>query len=205
MNGKKTLSTLALLEAVLFISHKPLSIEQLSQVCQVSSLEMKNTVRALKLVLEQEDRGLVLLERSEGYQLGTKPEAAGFLEKLFTEDYPEAPLSQAALETLSIIAFKQPVTKIEIEKIRGVNVDSVMENLLRRNLIKVGGRKEGIGRPLLYNTTPEFLRYFGLKDLTELKSTEEAAAEAAAAAGEEEEEEEEKKDVVDFSGNGETK
>ena len=199
MNGKKTLSTLALLEAVLFISHKPLSIEQLSQVCQVSSLEMKNTVRALKLVLEQEDRGLVLLERSEGYQLGTKPEAAGFLEKLFTEDYPEAPLSQAALETLSIIAFKQPVTKIEIEKIRGVNVDSVMENLLRRNLIKVGGRKEGIGRPLLYNTTPEFLRYFGLKDLTELKSTEEAAAEAAAAAGEEEE------DVVDFSGNGETK
>jgi len=205
MNGKKTLSTLALLEAVLFISHKPLSIEQLSQVCQVSSLEMKNTVRALKLVLEQEDRGLVLLERSEGYQLGTKPEAAGFLEKLFTEDYPEAPLSQAALETLSIIAFKQPVTKIEIEKIRGVNVDSVMENLLRRNLIKVGGRKEGIGRPLLYNTTPEFLRYFGLKDLTELKSTEEAAAEAAAAAGEEEEEEEEEEDVVDFSGNGETK
>lgn len=186
MNGKKTLSTVALLEAVLFVSPKPLSIEQLSQVCEVSNLEMNNTVKKLKLLLEQEDRGLVLLERSEGYQLGTKPEAAGFLEKLFTEDYPEAPLSQAALETLSIIAFKQPVTKIEIEKIRGVNVDSVIENLLRRNLIKIGGRKEGIGRPLLYITTPEFLRYFGLKDLSELQGLE----------GE---------NVVDFSGSGETK
>lgn len=186
MDGEnKALSTKALLEAALFLSHEPLSIEQLSQVCQVSAPEVKSALEKLKHALEQGDRGLLLLERHEGYQLGTKPEAAAYLEKLFSEDYPDAPLSQAALETLSIIAFKQPITKIEIETIRGVKVDGVIEKLLKKRLIKVSGRKEGIGRPLLYATTPEFLRYFGLKDLAELKDNDEER-------------------VIDFSGNGET-
>lgn len=186
MDEKGKLATAALLEAALFLSHEPLSIEQLSQVCQVSVPEMKNALKKLKYALEREERGLILLERHEGYQLGTKPEAAVYLEKLFSEDWAEAPLSQAALETLSIIAFKQPVTKIEIETIRGVKVDGVLENLLKRRLIKVSGRKEGLGRPLLYVTTPEFLQYFGLKDLAELENKDEDS-------------------VVDFSGNGETK
>jgi len=173
MEGKKILSTVALLEAALFLAHEPLSMEQLSQVCRISGLELEKALEKLKFALEQEDRGLVLLERSEGYQFGTKPEAAGYLENFFSEDYADAPLSQAALETLSIIAFKQPVTKVEIETIRGVNVDGVLENLLKRGLIKVSGRKASVGRPLLYNTTSEFLHYFGLKDLAELENKDE--------------------------------
>ncbi len=174
MEGKKILSTVALLEAALFLAYAPLSMEQLRQVCRVSGLELKKALEELKLALEQEDRGLVLLERSEGYQFGTKPEVAGYLENFFSEeDYANAPLSQAALETLSIIAFKQPVTKVEIETIRGVNVDGILENLLKRELIKVSGRKAGVGRPLLYNTTSEFLHYFGLKDPAELENKDE--------------------------------
>jgi segregation and condensation protein B len=182
------LSTEALLEAALFLSQEPLSTEQLSQVCEGSIPEVKNALERLKHALEKDERGLTLLERHEGYQLGTKPEAAAYLEILFSEDRPEAPLSQAALETLSIVAFKQPVTKIEIETIRGVKVDGVLDNLTKRQLVKVSGRKEGIGRPLLYVTTPEFLRYFGLKNLAELEL-----------------ENKDEESVVDFFGNGETK
>jgi len=161
----------ALLEAVLFLTHEPISLEKLQQVCQLSLPEVKFALEKLRSALEQEERGLVLLERDEGYQLGTKPETAYYLERLFSEEYSEAPLSHAALETLSIIAFKQPVTKFEVQTIRGVNVDRIIENLLKRGLINISGRKEAVGRPLLYETTPEFLLYFGLKDLAELQDS----------------------------------
>ncbi|HHU76912.1 MAG TPA: SMC-Scp complex subunit ScpB [Firmicutes bacterium] len=170
MVDKGNLSAEALLEAALFLSQEPLSIKQLALVCQAQpGREVRNVLERLGMALEKNDRGLTLLESAEGYQLGTKPGAAAHLEVLFSEDRPEAPLSQAALETLSIIAFRQPVTRIEIETIRGVKVDGVLDNLLKRQLIRVSGRKEGLGRPLLYVTTPEFLHYFGLKDLEELE------------------------------------
>ena len=169
MNPHDTISTTALVEAVLFLSHEPVSTEKLGQICQAPLPEIKNALEKLKSALVLEERGLILLESEEGYQLGAKPETAFCLERLFSEEDGDAPLSQAALETLSIIAFKQPATKFEIQAIRGVNADRMIENLLKRGLIRVAGRKDAVGRPLLFETTPDFLLYFGLKNLEELQ------------------------------------
>lgn len=161
---------MAVLEAALFLSNEPLSLEKLSCICGVSDREIKKLLNKFKQELEKEERGLVLLETPQGYQLGTKPEIAAFVERMFAEEgYSYAPLSQAALETLAIIAVKQPVTKLEIEHIRGVKVDGVLDNLLKRGLIKVTGRKESLGRPTLYGVTEDFFKYFGIKDLDELE------------------------------------
>jgi segregation and condensation protein B len=167
--GKKT-SVMAIIEAALFLSAEPLNLTKLSQICQVSVNETKDALNKMKLNLEDEDRGLVILETPGGFQLGTRPEAAAFLEKLFEEDYFSTPLSQAALETLAIIALKQPVTRVEIEKLRGVQAEGVIENLLKRGLIEIKGRKEGLGRPFIYEITNEFLQYFGLKDPQDLEN-----------------------------------
>ncbi|MDO9535928.1 MAG: SMC-Scp complex subunit ScpB [Bacillota bacterium] len=167
--GKKT-TIMAIIEAALFLSAEPLSLEKLSQICQVSVNEIKDSLNKMKLNLENEERGLVLLETPGGFQLGTRPEAAAFVETLFEEDYFSTPLSQAALETLAIIALKQPVTRVEIEKLRGVQAEGVIENLLKRGLIEIKGRKEGLGRPFLYGITDEFIQYFGLKNPEELEN-----------------------------------
>lgn len=170
MQADKKTTVLAIIEAALFLSSEPLSLEKLSQICQVSVHEIKESLKKMKLNLENEERGLVLLETQGGFQLGTRPEAAAFVEKLFEEDYFSTPLSQAALETLAIIALKQPVTRVEIEKLRGVQAEGVIENLLKRGLIEIKGRKEGLGRPFLYEITDEFIQYFGLKDPKELEN-----------------------------------
>ena len=167
--GQSTIN-MAVLEAVLFLSNEPLSLEKLSYICGISDKEIKKLLNKFKQELEKEERGLVLLETPQGYQLGTKPEIAAFVERMFAEEgYSHAPLSQAALETLAIIAVKQPVTKLEIERIRGVKVEGVLENLLKRGLIKVTGRKESLGRPILYGVTEDFFKYFGIKDMDELE------------------------------------
>jgi segregation and condensation protein B len=166
----QALSTMAILEAALFLSHEPLSLEKLRQVCETTPQEIRDSLEKIKEELEKDDRGLVLLEMPQGYQLGTKPEAAAYVEKLFAEEeYTRTSLSRAALETLAIIAMKQPVTRLEIENIRGVKADGVIDNLLKKGLVKVTGRKEVLGRPLLFGITEEFLQYFGLKDLAELE------------------------------------
>lgn len=164
-----TVTTTAIIEAALFLSHEPLSLEKLRQICGASLKKVKDSLQEIRADLSRNERGLVLLETLKGFQLGTKPETAAYLEKMFTEDQINTPLSQAALETLAIIASKQPVTRIEIENIRGVNTEGVIENLLKRGLIRIAGRKEGLGRPLLYEVTDEFLLYFGIKDLAELE------------------------------------
>ena len=172
MPPKKTeeqLPLMAIIEAALFLSQKALSPEQLAKICAVTLGEVKDSLAGLKSELEKSERGLVLLATPRGYRLGTKPAIAVYLEKIWGEESPETPLSQAALETLSIIALKQPVTRMEIENIRGVQVEGVLENLLKRELIRVIGRQEGLGRPLLYGVTKEFLQYFGLKELKELE------------------------------------
>lgn len=166
--GQTTTAT-AIIEAALFLSHEPLSLEKLRQICGASLKTVKDSLQEIKTDLSRNERGLVLLETSKGFQLGTKPETAACIEKMFTEDQINTPLSQAALETLAIVASKQPVTRIEIENIRGVNAEGVIENLLKRGLIRIAGRKEGLGRPLLYGVTDEFLQYFGIKDLAELE------------------------------------
>ncbi len=159
----------AIIEAALFLSQEALSLEQLAKICAVTRGKIKESLKELSGELEQSNRGLVLLKTTRGYRLATKPELAVYLEKAWEEDSLEMPLSQAALETLAVVALKQPVTRIEIEKIRGVQAGGVLENLLKRELIKITGRQEGLGRPLLYSVTEKFLHYFGLKELKELE------------------------------------
>ncbi|MEW5922076.1 MAG: SMC-Scp complex subunit ScpB [Bacillota bacterium] len=169
-NPNDSISLVAILEAILFLSSEPLTLSKLQEICNVAEREIVNSLEMLRHSLERPERGLLLLHTAAGFRLGTKPELAAFLEKLWEEEQISPVLSPAALETLAIIAVKQPVTRVEIEKIRGVNVDGVLENLLKRNLIKIGGRREGLGRPHLYITTEYFLQYFGLKGPEELEN-----------------------------------
>jgi len=157
----------AVLEALIFASSEPVTVKEMSIIIELN----EETVRALLAELTQEykdqRRGIQILEVAGGYQMVTKPELAVYLEKL--RKVPrQVPLSQAALETLAIIAYKQPITRAEIETIRGVRVDSSLSTLLEKGLIEETGRKEGPGRPILYGTTRKFLKYFGLNSLDEL-------------------------------------
>lgn len=154
------------LEALLFVNGDPLSLKRIAEILEVDQENVKLLLAQLIQDMNQQERGLTIIEVADGYQLCTKPHLAGFLEKLV--QIKENKLSIPALETLSIIAFKQPITKQEIEAIRGVRVDKVLANLLERNLIKELGRKEAIGRPIIYGTTEVFLKCFGLKSLEDL-------------------------------------
>lgn len=155
------------IEALLFLSEEPVNTARIANVISATEEDAERLVREVQSDLSADRRGLQVFEIAGGYQMGTLPELAPFLEKAFSEDV-SSNLSTAALEALAIIAYKQPVTRIEIESIRGVRSEHVLENLLKRKLIRVSGRKEGPGRPLLYNTTPDFLKYFGLMDLDDL-------------------------------------
>ena len=160
-----------IVEALLFLSQEPLKSAKMAIVLSISSEEIDKLVLELKKDLSDNKRGLQVYEAAGGYQMGTLPELAPYIEKAFSEDV-SSNLSTAALEALAIIAYKQPVTRIEIESIRGVRSEHVLENLLKRKLIRISGRKEGPGRPLLYSTTPDFLKYFGLKELNDLPTLE---------------------------------
>ena len=155
------------IEAILFLSEEQVGVSKIAGVLSISDDEVETLVRELKDDLAKSDRGLQVFEAAGGYQMGTIPELAPLLERAFSEDV-SSNLSGAALEALAIIAYKQPVTRIEIESIRGVRCEYILENLLKRKLIKISGRREGPGRPLLYCTTPDFLKYFGLMDLGDL-------------------------------------
>ncbi len=155
------------IEAVLFLTEEPLKADRIATILATSLGEAENLLQELKNDLAAANRGIQIVETATGFQMGTVPELAPFLERAFSEDV-SSNLSTAALEALAIIAYKQPVTRIEIESIRGVRCEHVLENLLKRKLIKISGRKEGPGRPLLYGTTADFLKYFGLKELADL-------------------------------------
>lgn len=154
-------------EALLFLTEEPIKADKIAAVLATSPEQARALVRELQQDLSAAERGLQIFETVGGYQMGTLPELAPALEKAFSEDV-SGNLSTAALEALAIIAYKQPVTRIEIESIRGVRSEHVLENLLKRKLIRISGRKEGPGRPLLYSTTADFLKYFGLRELVEL-------------------------------------
>ncbi|MBT9173244.1 MAG: Segregation and condensation protein B [Syntrophomonadaceae bacterium] len=156
-----------LLEAVLFVAEEPLTADKMAEITGAAVRDVRCCLDVLQNEYKAADRGLQVMSVARGYQLATKPEAAGVAEKLSREENRYT-LSQAALETLGIIAYRQPVTRIDIEAVRGVKVDGVLDTLLKRRFIRVAGRKDVPGRPLLYGTTKEFLRYFGLKDLSEL-------------------------------------
>lgn len=153
-----------IIEALLFISSKPVRIKEISDVIGISVEEVRNLLEEMET--EYQNRGLQIIQIAGGYQLVTKPEYSEYLKK-FTSS-PPSRLSKAALETLAIIAYKQPITRPEIEKIRGVNVDGVINTLLEKKLIKISGRKDVPGKPFLFSTTDEFLSYFGINSLAEL-------------------------------------
>ena len=163
----------SVIEALLFASEKPLTIEQARNVLDnLEPNEIRKVLEELKSEYEQANRGIRIAEVAGGFQMMTAPTFAPFLKKLYKGRHTER-LSKPALETLAIIAYKQPVTKLEIESLRNVNIDGVMNNLLDKYLIRIAGRKKAPGRPYVFGTTRQFLEYFGLKSLEELPKMEE--------------------------------
>lgn len=162
---------LGALEAVLFASGEPITVQQLADALTVETAQVYTALEELeKQYNENEARGLMIRHVNEGVQLVSKPdyfEATSRMEK-----HREVKLSNAALETLAIIAFKQPVTRADMEQIRGVKVDGVVNTLLDLGLIDEAGHKKTIGNPLLYKTTDKFLTTFGLNSLAELPNPE---------------------------------
>ena len=152
------------LEALLFAAGDPLSIAKIAECLDYGELQVKELLTQLEVELK--DRGIMLRETASGWQLTTRPEYFPTIEKLAS--VVNLKLSTPMMETLSIIAFLQPVTKIEIEEIRGVKVDRLIARLMDFDLIEEVGRKPVIGRPILYGTTENFLQSFGLKSLKEL-------------------------------------
>ncbi len=165
-----------IVEALLFVSEKPLTLKQIAEVCEgVDLSQIKAVMNSLKEEYGTQYRGMQIFEVAGGYQFSSNPDCAEYLKKLY-KTRRVFRLSAPALETLAIIAYKQPVTRAEIEFIRGVNVDGVIKTLEERELIKEKGRKDVPGRPILYGTTEEFLHYFCLKSTEELPSLEEYSA-----------------------------
>lgn len=161
-------SVKAAIEALLFSSDEPLSIERIKNVLEnLESTEIRGLLEELKSAYETSNRGMRVVEIAGGFQMITAPELAQFLKKLYKQRHVER-LSMPALETLAIIAYKQPVTKLEIESLRNVNIDGVIRGLLDKEFIRVTGRKKAPGRPKVYGTTRQFLEYFGLRSLDEL-------------------------------------
>ncbi len=162
---------LAAVEALLFVSKQPLTTASvrraLSDDVKLSDVDVATIVEELRISYLRDGRGFRLVELAGGYQLRTASEFAPYILKLFKEPREER-LSQPALETLAIIAYRQPIVKAEIEAIRGVDVSGVLQTLVDRGLVRIAGRKEVPGRPFLYETARLFLEHFGLKDTEEL-------------------------------------
>lgn len=154
-------------EAVLFSGGEPLSIDRFSQVFDISPERVVEVMEALSKKLALNDRGVGLVRMENTYQLATKKDYAGYIKKMF-DIKRRTPLSPAALEVLAVVAYNQPVTKSFIEQVRGVDCSGVVTTLVEKGLIEERGRLELPGKPLLYGTTKNFLRCFGISDLTEL-------------------------------------
>ena len=162
----------SIIESLLFVADGPLTIQKLGEVLEgVGKADLRSTLDELQAELENSRRGIRLVEVAGGYQLRTPKVNADWVKK-FLGGRP-ARMGRATLETLAIIAYRQPITRAEIEAIRGVDVDGVINTLLDRSLIRAVARKDVPGRPFLYGTTPEFLQLFNLKDLTHLPTLKE--------------------------------
>jgi len=160
------------IEALLFASEKPLMLEQLKDALDnLPTDEIRKTIEELRGEYEKANRGIRVIEIAGGFQMITAPVFASFLRKLYKGRSAQR-LSQPGLETLAIIAYKQPVTRLEIESIRNVNVDNMVKSFLEKGLIRITGRKKAPGRPRVYGTTRQFLEHFGLKSLDELPKIE---------------------------------
>ncbi|PYL23728.1 MAG: SMC-Scp complex subunit ScpB [Verrucomicrobia bacterium] len=177
------------IEALLFSAPKPLSIRELAaaikgagaedpaaagpnEFARVTEGEIAAALEQLKIEYVREQRAFQIIEKAEGWQLVTDPTFASWVRQLFPVPKP-ARLTAPALETLAIIAYRQPITRADVEAVRGVNIDGVLQTLMERGLVKIAGRAEIPGRPLLYETTQFFLDHFGLRNLDELPNVEE--------------------------------
>ena len=161
-----------IVEALLFASPEPLTQSQLNAIFEPDFVNpdlttLENIIEDLKDQYNKNDNAFTIVQVASGYQLVSRPEYELFIRRLLKKSGRLA-LSNASLETLAIVAYRQPVNRFEIESIRGVDSSGVLKTLLSKNLIKIKGRDSGPGRPLLYNTTEKYLEYFGLKNITEM-------------------------------------
>src|SRR5262245_62335585 len=164
----------ALLEAIVYLAKDPVSLEAIHKALpEVDRAELQQELSSLIEKYRLPTHGIEIREVADGYRFSTKPEHHEVLKKFIKSQIPPTRLSLAALETLAVIAYKQPVTVPEIQEIRGVHASGVIKTLLDKKFVATAGRKEVLGRPILYKTTRDFLVHFGLKDLAELPSMEE--------------------------------
>jgi segregation and condensation protein B len=176
-------------EALLFASEAPVEAERIQEVLDLPSAgEARELVRVLGERLDGQGRALQIIEVGGGFRLVTRPEVAPWLVKL-ARSRTRSRLSRSSLETLAIIAYRQPASRPDIDAVRGVNSEAVLDNLLDRRMVRIAGRKDSPGRPFLYETTRDFLVAFGLRDLADLPKAEgdlvipESPVDAAGAAG----------------------
>ena len=163
----------ALLEAILYVTEDPLTVEQLARGLELPKAEVEDLIADLVADSQRPDRGVDVRALAGGYKITTKPEHHEAVRRFVKTLKPPLKLSLPALETLAVIAYRQPVTLPEIQAVRGVNASAVISTLLDRKLVTTAGRKPVLGRPILYRTTREFLVQFGLNDVSELPSLKE--------------------------------
>ncbi len=173
LDEKPQNNTKSILEAILFAASEPITVKQFQHaIPKMNVREIRKALSELKEDYHQMNRSFRLIEIANGFQICTQPEYSEWIRKFYIQQV-RVTLSPSALETLAIVAYKQPVTRNEVSTIRGVNSDSVISALVEKGLVRVSGRKEGAGRSLLFSTTDTFLQQFGLKDPSELPSLEE--------------------------------
>jgi len=170
MDGRQkpeTKECVGIIEAILFVTGNAVEKKELCRALEITEGELSEALDALESGYDFDRRGLRLLRFGEHVQLATRPDYAPYVEKLL-QPVQKQSLSQAVMETLAVIAYRQPVTKAEIEQIRGVKCDYSVQSLITKGLIEEVGRKEALGRPILYGTTDAFLRHFCISSVAEL-------------------------------------
>lgn len=173
---KKTEEIKPIIESLIFAAEDPISVRKLIEIIEdVESAQIHDAIAQLKNDYDMQGRPFQIEEIAGGYQLFTRPEYYEWIVKLRKKS-GETKLSQAALETLAIIAYKQPILRADLEAIRGVQSGQIIRLLMEKDIVKVVGRDESLGHPLLYGTTKKFLEYFGLKNIKDLPKVEELEA-----------------------------
>ena len=155
------------IEAILFVAGEPVNVREIQRALDVTEDETRQAIDALESDYSYHRRGITLKRFGQHIQLSTRAEYAPYVERLL-QPIQKQSLSQSALETLAVVAYKQPVTRLEIEAVRGVKCDYSVQSLVNKGLIEEVGRKEALGRPILYGTTDKFLSHFGLSSLDQL-------------------------------------
>jgi segregation and condensation protein B len=161
----------SIIESLLFVTGDSLKLSEMANILECSMEFTRQLVNELKLIYEDEQRGIKIIVTNDEYQFVTKPGNSEYVQKLLKTNIRQS-LSQASLETLAIIAYKQPITRVEIEEIRGVKSDRAIYTLSEKSLIKDSGRKNVPGRPIIYVTTDEFLKHFDFHNINEMPSLE---------------------------------